>query len=123
LEHFEKQLLETMGRKVHVIFLAGGDLIESFGVKGLWDTDDLHNILNNYECCIVERNGTDLDNLLFNSDILYQYKKNIHVIKQPIQNDISSSKIRLMIKREKSVKYLLPDSVNKYIRDNNLFKK
>lgn len=43
-----------------------------------------------------ERTGTDLDDALAS---LQQYKDNIYVIQQIIQNDVSSTKIRLFLRR------------------------
>ncbi len=46
---------------------------------------------------------------------------NVHTVKQFIHNDIASTKIRLFIKRGKSIKYLLPDPVIAYIRAHGLY--
>jgi nicotinamide mononucleotide adenylyltransferase len=43
------------------------------------------------------------------------------VIQQLIQNDVSSTKIRLFLRREMSVQYLIPSSVIEYIEDHNLY--
>ncbi|KAF9508270.1 hypothetical protein BS47DRAFT_1417218 [Hydnum rufescens UP504] len=40
---------------------------------------------------------------------------------QLIHNDVSSTKIRLFLRRGMSVHYLLPDSVIRYIKDNRLY--
>ena len=39
-----------------------------------------------------------------------------------IHNDVSSTKIRLFLRRDMSVHYLTPDSVIKYIEENRLYK-
>ena len=43
------------------------------------------------------------------------------MVKQTIYNDISSSKVRLFVKRGYSIKYLLPNSVIQYIEQNGLY--
>lgn len=43
------------------------------------------------------------------------------IAKQYIHNDISSTKIRLFIKRGMSIKYLLPDEVIDYIEMHQIF--
>lgn len=48
--------------------------------------------------------------------------RNVIVIKQLIYNDISSTKVRLFVKRGMSIKYLLPNSVIQYIYDNKLYR-
>jgi nicotinamide mononucleotide adenylyltransferase len=67
---------------------------------------------------IIERAGTDIDDALAT---LQQWKDNIHVIPQLIQNDISSTKVRLFLKREMSVQYLIPQPVVHYIQENDLY--
>ncbi|GMG21262.1 unnamed protein product [Ambrosiozyma monospora] len=106
---------------VKIMLLAGGDLIESMGEPNVWAEDDLHHILGNYGCLIVERTGSDVRSFLLSHDIMYEHRKNILVIKQLIYNDISSTKVRLFIRRGMSVQYLLPNSVIRYIQEHNLY--
>lgn len=68
---------------------------------------------------IVERHGTDIDEALAT---LQPWKDNIYVIQQLIQNDVSSTKIRLFLRREMSVRYLIPPPVIKYIEQHHLYK-
>jgi len=44
------------------------------------------------------------------------------LIKQIIQNDVSSTKIRLFLRRELSIRYLVPSAVVEYIEENDLYK-
>lgn len=67
---------------------------------------------------IVERTGTDIDDAIAN---LQRYKDNIYVIQQLIQNDVSSTKIRLFLRREMSVRYLIPAPVIEYIEEHGLY--
>ncbi|PVU91940.1 hypothetical protein BB559_003923 [Furculomyces boomerangus] len=129
LDHFDYELNKDGGldigdgkfKKIQVLLLAGGDLIQSMEQPGVWANEDLHHILGTYGCMVVERTGTDVWEFLLSHDMLYEYRKNIHVVKQAIYNDISSSKVRLFVKRNKSIKYLVPDSVMKYISDFKLY--
>ena len=52
---------------------------------------------------------------------LQQYRDNIRVIPQLIQNDVSSTKIRLFRKRGKSIRYYIPDKVVDYIYEHDLY--
>ena len=55
------------------------------------------------------------------TDNLARWRNNIHLIPQLIQNDISSTKVRLFLRRGLSVRYLLPAAVVDYIEENNLY--
>lgn len=132
LEHFDQELnqgpiggirLRNGSRaKVKIVLLAGGDLIESFGSPGVWAPQDLHVILGRFGCLIIERTGSDVWAFLLSHDILYHHRKNVIVVKQLIYNDISSTKVRLFVRRGMSIKYLLPNSVIQYIEDNRLYR-
>ncbi|KAK3939076.1 nicotinamide-nucleotide adenylyltransferase [Diplogelasinospora grovesii] len=127
LRHFDYEINTRMGgiegtdgkmRKAKIALLAGADLVMSMGEPGLWSPVDLDVILGQYGAFIVERSGTDIDEALAS---LRQYEDNIWVISQVIQNDISSTKVRLFLKKDLSVRYLIPDPVVEYIEEHRLF--
>lgn len=130
LDHFNHEInikrggvATVTGEKigVKIMLLAGGDLIESMGEPNVWADTDLHHILGNYGCLIVERTGSDVRSFLLSHDIMYEHRRNILIIKQLIYNDISSTKVRLFIRRAMSVQYLLPNSVIRYIQEHRLY--
>lgn len=130
LDHFNHEInvkrggiLTSTGEKigVKIMLLAGGDLIESMGEPNVWADADLHHILGNYGCLIVERTGSDVRSFLLSHDIMYEHRRNVLVIQQLIYNDISSTKVRLFIRRGMSVQYLLPNSVIRYIQEHKLY--
>lgn len=43
------------------------------------------------------------------------------MIQQLVQNDISSTKIRLFRRRDMSIRYLVPEPVVKYIEEHGLY--
>ena len=99
-------------------YSTGADLIQTMSTPGVWTSKDLDHILGRYGAFIVERTGTDIDDALAS---LQPWKDKIYVIQQLIQNDVSSTKIRLALKREMSVRYLIPASVIKYIEQHGLY--
>jgi len=105
-------------KQVQIALLAGADLIQTMSQPGVWAEKDLDHILGKYGSFIVERSGTDIDEALAS---LQAYRDNIYVIQQLIQNDVSSTKIRLFLKRGMSVQYLIPAPVVEYIEQNHLF--
>ncbi|KAK1759573.1 hypothetical protein QBC47DRAFT_110959 [Echria macrotheca] len=127
LRHFDHEINTVLGgiegvdgvrRKARIALLAGADLVMSMGEPGLWSPADLDVILGEYGAFIVERSGTDVEEALAS---LGKYEGNIWVISQVIQNDISSTKVRLFLKKDLSVRYLIPDPVVEYIDEHGLF--
>jgi len=126
LDHFEHEIngvldgVETPNgrKKCRIALLAGADLIQTMSTPGVWAPKDIDYILQNYGAFIVERMGTDIDEALSS---LQQWKDNIWVIQQLVQNDISSTKIRLFRRRDMSIRYLVPEPVVQYIEANNLY--
>ncbi|KAK7704035.1 Nicotinamide/nicotinic acid mononucleotide adenylyltransferase 1 [Botryosphaeria dothidea] len=127
LDHFDHELNEVRGgiedysgqkRKIKVALLAGADLIQTMSTPNLWAPKDLDHILGHYGAFIVEREGTDIDDALAS---LQQWRDNIYVIHQLVKNDVSSTRIRLFLKRDMSIRYLVPEAVIKYIEANGLY--
>ncbi|KAK6347147.1 hypothetical protein TWF696_007226 [Orbilia brochopaga] len=110
---------KEIGRKPYrIVLLAGSDLIMTMSEPGLWAPEDLNHILGKYGAFIVERAGTDIDAALAH---LQKWRDNIYVIRQLIQNDVSSTKIRNFLKQGMSVLYLIPTDVITYIIENGLY--
>lgn len=127
LDHIEHEINTIQGgvldvhgnpRPVRIALLAGADLIQTMSTPHVWSEKDLDHILGRYGTFIVERTGTDIDDALSS---LQTWKDKIWVIPQLILNDVSSTKIRLFLRREMSVRYLIPARVIQYIEENGLY--
>lgn len=101
LDHFDHEINEVMGgvetrdgkrKPVHIALLAGADLIQTMSTPGVWSPEDIDHLLGKYGAFIIERAGTEIGDAIAS---LQQWKENIWIIPQLIQNDISSTKIRL----------------------------
>ena len=100
------------------MLLAGSDLIATMSEPGVWSAQDLDHILGRYGVLIIERAGADVDQAV---DTLARWRHNIHLIHQLVQNDVSSTKVRLFLRRGLSVRYLLPAPVVDYIEQHGLY--
>jgi nicotinamide mononucleotide adenylyltransferase len=123
LDHFRHCLnKDTKEDPIEVRLVCGADLLESFNTPGVWAAEDIQDIVSNYGLMVLERGNSKVALIIQDHDVLYRYQKNINIVVQDIQNDISSTKIRKNLSRGQSVKYLTPDPVIKYIEENNLYK-
>ncbi|MCX7908067.1 MAG: nicotinate (nicotinamide) nucleotide adenylyltransferase [Ignavibacteria bacterium] len=94
-------------------FLIGSDQIENFTFWKNWET-----ILENAELVVAKRNYRKI-NIPTN---LEPYLKKINFLDNPII-EISSSLIRQLISKNKSIDYLVPNEVRKYIFDNDIYRR
>lgn len=138
LDSFRQRLDDAGFGGLEIRLVAGGDLVKSFSVPDLWLEADQERIVGEYGLVIVERAGIDLSDYLLENPILFKHRvhfdlfrflrniynftqNKIHMVKQYISNDISSTKVRLFVSRGMSIKYLLPDSVIEYIKTSHLY--
>ncbi|KAH9818958.1 nicotinamide/nicotinic acid mononucleotide adenylyltransferase 2-like [Teratosphaeria destructans] len=130
LDHFNHEINEVLGgvetpagkKPARIALLAGADLIQTMSTPGVWGEKDVDYILRNFGASsssfFPQRTGTDIDEAL---SALQPWKDNIWVIQQLVQNDISSTKIRLFRRRDMSIRYLVPEPVVQYIEARNLY--
>ncbi|XP_003789487.1 nicotinamide/nicotinic acid mononucleotide adenylyltransferase 3 [Otolemur garnettii] len=103
--------------------LCGADFLKSFQTPHLWKDAHIQEIVEKFGLVCVGRMGYDPKGYVAESPILQRYQHNIHLAKEPVQNEISATYIRRALGQGLSVKYLLPDAVITYIKDHNLYSK
>ncbi|XP_058094820.1 nicotinamide/nicotinic acid mononucleotide adenylyltransferase [Magnolia sinica] len=109
------------GESLKVMLVCGSDLLESFGVPGVWIPEQVRAICRDYGVICIRREGKDIENTISTDDILYENKRNIRVVDELVPNQISSTRIRECIARGLSVKYLTADEVIDYIHQHHLY--
>lgn len=117
----QKNSLEPRRGVPKVKLLCGADLLESFGVPNLWKSGDIAQIVGDYGLVCVTRAGNDAQKFIYESDVLWTHRDNIHLVNEWITNDISSTKIRRALRRGQSVRYLVPELVLEYIENHRLY--
>ncbi|KAG8568367.1 hypothetical protein GDO81_013969 [Engystomops pustulosus] len=104
-----------------VKLLCGADFLESLGVPNLWKPEHVREIVSSFGLVCITRMGSDARKFIYESDILWKYRDNIHLVEEWITNDISSTKVRRALRRGMSVRYLVPDPVLDYIKKHDLY--
>ncbi|KAM9604897.1 nicotinamide/nicotinic acid mononucleotide adenylyltransferase 3 isoform 1-T2 [Trichechus inunguis] len=101
--------------------LCGADVLKTFQTPNLWKDEHIQEIVEKFGLVCVGRAGHDPKGYILESPILRRYQRNIHLAREPVQNEISATYIRRALGQGQSVKYLLPDAVITYIKDHKLY--
>ncbi|KAL4437301.1 hypothetical protein ABPG75_004440 [Micractinium tetrahymenae] len=105
-----------------VMLVCGADVLHSMADPTMWRQDLLETLLSQHGVVCVSRNGSDTAQLLDRpGSLLHTYRRNVTLVQEPVPNEISSSRVRHELERGHSVRYLLPDSVVKYIFSHGLY--
>ncbi|XP_017341790.1 nicotinamide/nicotinic acid mononucleotide adenylyltransferase 1 isoform X2 [Ictalurus punctatus] len=101
--------------------LCGADVLESFSIPNLWKKEDIAEIVGRFGLVCITRSGCDAERFVYQSDMLHKYRKNIHIVREWVTNEISATHVRRAVCRGQSVRYLLPEPVVRYIQDQHLY--
>ncbi|MEE6485161.1 hypothetical protein FKM82_014187 [Ascaphus truei] len=104
-----------------VKLLCGADMLESLGVPNLWKPEQVSEIVSSFGLVCITRVGNDARKFIYESDVLWKHRHNIHLVEEWITNDISSTKIRRALRRGQSIRYLVPESAMEYIEKHDLY--
>ncbi|XP_023283258.1 nicotinamide/nicotinic acid mononucleotide adenylyltransferase 1 [Seriola lalandi dorsalis] len=104
-----------------LMLLCGADVLESFGIPNMWKQEDIAEIVGRYGLVCITRSGSDPNKFIHQSDMLWKYRKNIHMVHEWVANDVSATHVRRALRRGQSVRYLLPDPVVHYIQECDLY--
>ncbi|XP_071331070.1 nicotinamide/nicotinic acid mononucleotide adenylyltransferase 1 [Trachinotus anak] len=119
--YFESSSHQKRRDSPQLMLLCGADVLESFGVPNLWKQEDIAEIVGRYGLICVTRSGSDPHKFIHQSDMLWKYRKNIHVVHEWVANEVSATHVRRALRRGRSVRYLLPDAVVHYIQECDLY--
>lgn len=101
--------------------LCGADFLASFRVPGLWQEQDVEELVGRFGLVCVSRGGLQPERAVHESDTLSRHHQNIFLVREWVHNETSATEIRRALRRGLSVKYLLPDPVLDYIHQHRLY--
>lgn len=111
---------------MHVLFLnrtsdiVGGDTLSGFTIPGLWAAADIEVIVKHGIVCMV-RDGFNSKHVIEEHKILSNNSSSITIIDEQINNDVSSTVMRKLLRESGTIKYLTPDSVVNYLTENLIY--
>nr|XP_004554246.2 nicotinamide/nicotinic acid mononucleotide adenylyltransferase 1 [Maylandia zebra]XP_004554247.2 nicotinamide/nicotinic acid mononucleotide adenylyltransferase 1 [Maylandia zebra]XP_004554248.2 nicotinamide/nicotinic acid mononucleotide adenylyltransferase 1 [Maylandia zebra] len=125
IKYAKKRRIEENHHKdrddLQLMLLCGADVLESFGIPNMWKQEDIAEIVGRHGLVCITRSNSDPHKFIHQSDLLWKYRKNIHIVREWVTNDISATHVRRSLRRGQSVRYLLPDSVIHYIKEHGLY--
>ena len=101
-----------------ICFLTGSD-----NLKEIHTWDNAEEIVSKYKIIIMERGTDNLEEIIQNNPLLFKYRENFIKVNQEIRSNCSSTYVRNLLHKGKSIKYLVPNEVFEYIEKNKLYTK
>lgn len=111
LEEIQKQYQDK-----NVWFLIGSD-----NLKELHTWKRAEELVSKYKILVMERNEDKISEIIEGDELLNCYKENVIKLNDEIRSNYSSTYVRSQIKKQKNIRYLMPDEVYEYIKINNLY--
>lgn len=78
-------------------------------------------LVTKFKLLVLERGDDNFEKIIEKDEFLTKHKNSFISLKENIRTNLSSSFVRQKLKEGKSVKYLIPEEVLQYIKDNNLY--
>lgn len=110
------EILQSVYPHNTICFILGTDNLKEFSK---WNEPE--KIAAKFKILVLERDEDSMENIIQNDEFLKKYKSSFIKLKENIRSNISSSFVREKLKRNKSIRYLTPDEVYYYIKENNLY--
>lgn len=99
-----------------ICFLCGSDNLKEINT---WEL--VEKLISKYKIIVAERDTDLIDDIIKNDALLNLYLESIIKLKGDIKFNFSSTYVRAQLKKGKSVRYILPNEVFYYIKDNRLY--
>ena len=114
-------VLEEMQKKFpdkEIWVLMGSDNLREIHT---WDRPE--ELVSKYKFLVMEREPDIIEKIINENELLKHYQSNFIKINQGIKTNFNSNYIRNQIKNNKSIRYLVPDEVYQYIKENKLYRR
>lgn len=82
---------------------------------------EIEKMLKQFKITVFARDEDNIEEIIKNHDLLSKYSSSFIIANISLRTNLSSTFVRDEIKNKRSVKYLLPDEIIDYIKENNLY--
>ena len=96
-------------------------IIGTDNLKELDTWYEIEQLLNSFKVFVLTRDEDNIEEIINNHNLLSKYYHSFVKTNISIRTNLSSTFVRNEIKKNNSVRYLLPDEVINYIEKNNLY--
>ncbi len=121
LTAYARAVRAALGRHVEVRLLCGSDVLRSMADPRQWAPEFLEVVLGEFGVVALDRPDDPAAGTLHHSDTLYRHRARIDLVPQWIANNVSSTAVRRQVARGASIRYLVPEAVEEYIRKHKLY--
>ena len=110
------ELLQEQYPEYELCFTIGTDNLKSFPT---WNNPE--ELSKKFKILVIERDEDNIEAILDENVFLKEHRNSFIKLKKNIRSNISSSFVRDKLKRGKSIRYLTPDEIYYYIKENKLY--
>lgn len=110
------ELLQKQYPNNIICFTIGTDNLKQISTWG-----EAEKLVTDFKILVLERDEDSMDEIIKQDNFLLEHKDSFIKLKENIRSNISSTFVREKIRRGKSIRYLTPDEVYYYIKENNLY--
>ena len=109
-------ILQKEYPKHQILFATGTDNLKEFDT---WEGAD--KITEKYKVLIFERDADKMEDIIASNSFLNANKDTFIKLRDNTRTDLSSTFARSKLREGKSIRYLTPDEVYNYIKENKLY--
>lgn len=110
------EILQKEYPEYTLCFTIGSDNLKELSTWGLAEK-----LVEKFKILVIERDTDNMEEIIEKDEFLIKHQDSLIKVKENIRSNISSTFAREKMKKAKSIRYLTPDEVYFYIKENNLY--
>lgn len=110
------RILKEQNPDKEIIFATGTDNLQELKT---WN--NYLDILNEFKVLVFERGFDNFEKIVEENDFLIENRKSLIKLEKNVRTNLSSTFVREQLRQNKSIKFLVPEKVEEYIKENNLY--